>query len=96
MLIDEAESDYIGLYEIVWDLATNAPDVPAEHRVRVAENLVRDLVGNHGGSLFVTSKWPPVEWVPVAPEEWDSILRHPQSWASPESSASAEIYWVAI
>jgi hypothetical protein len=95
-LIDEAASDYIGLYEVVWDLLANAPAVDTERRVEAAKMLVRKLLDLHGAALFVTSKRPPLEWQPVSQGEWNSVLEQPESWVAPESSVSPNIYWVAI
>ena len=94
-LLDESAADYVGLYEIIWDLSANAADVAEDDRMHVAQELVKELLTQHDASLYRSTVWPPLCWEPVPKEQWQGVLEQLESWRPAEESDSGALFWVA-
>ena len=67
-LLNDAEQDYAGLYEVVWDAARDAGSTEAE-RIAAARIVVTQILSEHNGRLFRSSTWPPSSYDAIALEE---------------------------
>jgi hypothetical protein len=83
-LLDAANEDICGLYEAIWELNTMFPDRTEAENRKLAERVMRRLIAEglvalHRGPT-VAKAGEPLDLVPIAPEEVESILAQDDSW----------------
>ncbi len=95
-LLEEATQDYVGLHEIVWDLASDDAHGTEEERIHAAQTLIAELRQSCDVRIFRTDTWPPKLWVAVPPDEYFGILSSAESWRVPAEVNPATLFWLTI
>jgi hypothetical protein len=90
-VLSDARADYWGLYEIVWSLNTQYPQVSRDAKIGAARDVVRTLVksGAIGGFRTV---WASNVFRPVPPGELLAAIDGTPAWNDP---TDAPYYCVA-
>lgn len=95
-LLDEAGEDFVGLYEIVWDLESPVSPTSRNASVAAARKIVEEMISTHDGRLFRTSRWPPEAWEAVPSEATAEILADPRNWQIDEKRHNQDLFWLAL
>ena len=77
----------LGLYEVLWGLRADYPEIPDSERAEVGRSAVRKLV-NEGWIALYVQPWQPGKGVPdffdpIPKESWESVLAAPETWDAP-------------
>jgi hypothetical protein len=84
-----AIEDYVGLWEIIWELASSCPEIPESDRKSFAERAVRCLIARNCLQLYERSEIGGKEQL-VSRARWDELLSDEANWGEP-SSRSIEV-----
>jgi hypothetical protein len=74
-----AIEDYVGLWELPWELASSNPDIPETQRRRVAQEAVQSLLRQQLVLLCRGTQFAG-EQRPVGSDEVESILSDSSNW----------------
>jgi len=85
MILSDACEDYYGLYEIIWSLNNQFPDVPEDSKREVAQEALGNLVKKRLVSLYTTT-WPGGTYVAVPGHQAQAVIAAGSSWASPPAA----------
>ena len=88
-LLELAAADYVGLHEV-------ATDIEYPDRVAAARSLVLEALEDHDAKLFRTTEWPPVQFEPIARQDWPHIVGTDESFVVPPDTAPPVMFWVTI
>ena|SRR6266487_1307351 len=81
-VLSDGEGDYTGLYEIVWSLNTQYPNVSRDLKVAAARTTVAELVKEGQVALYRTV-WGSNRYEPVPQKDALSALGAPAVWEDP-------------
>jgi hypothetical protein len=79
-ILQMAEEDWYGLYEVIWRLNNQQPNVPQQLKIEAARRVIQSLLEEHELSLGWL-EWPlagPPMVMPVS--EATQLLTDPRSW----------------
>lgn len=68
-VLADATHDYVGLYEVVWDLNTQYPSETEVAKLNAARTIVRELFDTGVVELYRSKGWPPTSYVRVERSE---------------------------
>jgi hypothetical protein len=77
-----AIEDYAGLWEAVWELNTQRPELPKSDNRLAAEGTLRELLEAGHITLF-RSREPYEDVVPISADESESVFASDASWTEP-------------
>ena len=95
-ILSSSEEDYIGLWEVVWEINSRYPDQPPNLRKATAKRVVRTLFERSWIELYECSPWPASpepESVSIDPARRESILSREENWEAP--APECPTYWIA-
>jgi len=81
-VLSDGADDYFGLYEIIWSLNGQYPDVSREQKVDAARTVALALLESGKISLYKTV-WASNRYDPVPKEEALSAVRSDGAWKDP-------------
>ena len=77
-MLSSANEEYVGLYELIWELNTNFPDATLAEKYGTAERGTRKLLDLGWISLYRTDpRWQRFEELDTSPRQ---ALSDPTSW----------------
>src|SRR5437879_8727974 len=81
-ILGDGHEDYTGLYEIVWSLNTQYPDVSRDLKVAAARAIVAELLKDGRVALYRTV-WASNRYEPVPQKDAPGALGAPAAWDDP-------------
>ncbi len=81
-VLSDGKEDYTGLYEIVWSLNTQYPDVSRDLKIAAARAIVADLLKGGHVALYRTV-WASNRYEPVSQNDALGALGAPAAWEDP-------------
>jgi hypothetical protein len=94
-VLADAAHDYVGLYEVVWDLNTQYPTETEDAKLNAARTIVRELFNTGVVELYRSIDWPPTSYERVEHPEAESLLGLSTSYQLPDREKETTIYWLA-
>ncbi|SRR5713101_35531 len=81
-VLSDGKADYTGLYEIIWSLNTEYPDVSRDLKTAAARAVMADLLKEGHVALYRTV-WASNRYEPVPQKDALSVLSAPAAWEDP-------------
>jgi len=81
-VLSDGKEDYMGLYEIVWFLNTQYPDVSRDLKIAEARAIVADLL-KEGQVALYRNVWASNRYEPVPAKDALGALGAPAAWEDP-------------
>jgi hypothetical protein len=81
-VLSDGDGDYIGLYEIIWSLNTQYPDLSRDLKIAAARAIVADLVKGGRVALYRTV-WASNRYEPVPERDAIGVLGALAAWEDP-------------
>src|SRR6266699_4841206 len=83
-VLSDGKQDYTGLYEIVWSLNTQYPDVSRDLKIAAARAILADLLKESHVALYRTV-WASNRYEPVPAKDALGALGAPAAWEDPSN-----------
>jgi hypothetical protein len=81
-VLSDGEEDYTGLYEIIWSLNTQYPDVSRDLKIAAAQAVVAELLKEGHLAVYRTT-WASNRFEPVPQQDAVVALGVPEAWEDP-------------
>jgi hypothetical protein len=94
-VLADATHDYVGLYEVVWDLNTQYPSETEVAKLNAARAIVRELFDTGAIELYRSKGWPPTGYQHVERPKAELLLDVSTSYQLPDPAEDSTIYWLA-
>ena len=89
--LSDACEDYTGMYEFIWGLNSQFPEVSEAEKITVGQAVFERLHASGFIQLYHT-KWMSDDYVPVPKSEVLEIISDPKSWRSPADTPDESYY----
>lgn len=94
-VLADVTHDYVGLYEVVWDLNTQYPSETDVAKLNAARTIILELFNTGVVELYRSQDWPPTRYEHVERREAESLLDVSTSYQLPDPAENTTIYWLA-
>jgi hypothetical protein len=82
-ILSDVQQDWVGVYEVWWDMNRRCPSVPLSERLATAERIVRELL-SEGHIRLYRSAWGAETHETVPDDQAGSLLLKHSSWVPPQ------------
>jgi hypothetical protein len=94
VVIDMAVEDWTGLWEVIWHLNTDYPELAPEQKEQTADHAIRDLLAR-GLIRLVNFEEIGNEEQAIPGEDTDHVLQQHRNWLPPAIPFSKHVRFVA-
>lgn len=93
-ILSSATEDYLGLYEVVWEINARYPETEVRQRHPAAKWVVESLLSRGWVELYECRDYIKAvsEFEKVPPEKWSNVLETTANWEPHWEGLS---YWIA-
>ena len=81
-ILSDGTADYTGLYEIIWALNHQYPEVSREQKIAAAQSIIGELLNERRVTLYSTL-WASNHYEQVPPEEALAAIESRGVWDDP-------------
>jgi hypothetical protein len=90
-----ANEDYAGFYELIWELNTRYPTASAAEKLEAAYTTLARLF-EEGLVQLYTARWSSRAFTSIKPADGAAIIMDPQSWQPPSETSEGTYFAFAV